>query len=132
MNETQITAVPIKNSRKFIGDSVDFDSWKSLQPYYDDLKNRSLSSLDELMRWISDFSEIDAAVSEHLGWLYIRMTCDTQDKKLSDAYNHFVTKIQPQIAPYDDELNKKFLACEFKDELNEAYKLYLRSAENQV
>jgi oligoendopeptidase F len=132
MNETKATAVPKKNSRKFIGDSVDFNSWKSLQPYYDDLKNRSLSSLEELKKWISDFSEVDAAVSEHLGWLYIRMTCDTMDKKLSDAYNYFVTEIQPNIAPYDDEMNKKFLECGIKNQLNEAYKLYLRSVENQV
>jgi len=132
MNETQETAVPEKSSRKFIGESVDFDSWKSVQPYYDDLKNRSLTSFNDLKKWIADFSELDAAVSEHLGWLYIRMTCDTTDKKLSDAYNHFVTEIQPNIAPYDDELNKKFLACEFKKELEDSYKLYLRSVENQV
>src|SRR5436190_24158806 len=117
MNETQ-TAVPEKNSRKFIGNMVDFDSWKSLKPYYDDLKSRSLASLNELKKWIADFSEVDAAVSEHLGWLYIRMTCNTMDKKLSDAYNYFVTEIQPEIAPYDDELNKKFLACEFTKELD--------------
>ena len=97
MNETQTTAVPNKSSRKFIGDIVDFDSWKSLQPYYDDLKNRSLASLSDLKKWIADFSELDAAVSEHLGWLYIRMTCNTQDKKLSVAYSHFVTEIQPEI-----------------------------------
>jgi oligoendopeptidase F len=132
MNEIQTPAVQKKNSRNFIAADVNFDSWKSLQPYYENLKARSLDSLDELKKWIADFSEMDAAVSEHLGWLYIRMTCDTQDKKLSDAYNYFVTEIQPNIAPYDDELNKKFLACEFKNELSDAYKLYLRSVENQV
>jgi oligoendopeptidase F len=132
MSEVQVTAVPKKSSRKFIADNVDFDSWKSLQPYYDDLKSRPLNSLADLKHWIADFSELDAAVSEHLGWLYIHMTCNTMDEKLSDAYNYFVTEIQPKIAPYDDELNKKFLACEFKSELNSAYKLHLRSIENQV
>jgi oligoendopeptidase F len=132
MNEAQPTAVPQKNSRKYIGAKVDFDSWNSLQPFYDDLKNRPISSLDELKKWIIDFSELDAAISEHLGWLYIRMTCDTMDKKLSNAYNYFVTEIQPKVAPYDDELNKKFLASEFKSQLSDAYKLHLRSIENQV
>jgi oligoendopeptidase F len=132
MNDVQATAVPQKNSRKFIGDTTDFDSWKSLQPYYDDLKSRQFNSLADLKRWIADFSELDAAVSEHLGWLYIRMTCDTADEKLSSAYNFFVTEIQPKIAPYDDDLNKKFLGCEYKSELSDPYKLHLRSLENQV
>jgi oligoendopeptidase F len=132
MNETQSPAVQHKSRRHFITEGIDFDSWKSLHPYYENLKNHSLNSLDELKKWIADFSELDAAISEHLGWLYIRMTCDTQDKKLSDAYNHFVSEIQPLIAPYDDELNKKFLACEFCNELSDAYKLYLRAVENEV
>src|SRR6266498_1512337 len=118
MSEVQVTAVPKKSSRKYIADNVDFDSWKSLQPYYDDLKSRPLSSLTDLTKWIADFSELDAAVSEHLGWLYIRMTCDTTDERITDAYNYFVTEIQPEIAPYDDELNKKFLGCEFKTQLS--------------
>src|SRR4051812_2648774 len=112
MNETQASAVQSKSRRHFIVDNLDFDSWQSLHPYYEDLKTRPLNTSDELKKWIADLSELDAAVSEYLGWLYIRMTCDTLDKKLSDAYNYFVSEIQPLIAPYDDELNKKFLACE--------------------
>lgn len=127
-----LTAVPEKSSRHFLTAAVDFNSWHTLKPYYENLQQRTIHDAAGLSAWLSDLSELDAAVSEHLGWLYIRMTCNTQDKSASDAYTHFVSEIQPGIAEFDDQFNRKLLDSEFKDQLNEDYKIHLASIRNQV
>src|SRR5690242_12831526 len=126
------TAVPEKSSRHFLSSGTDFNSWESLKPFYEDLKARTFSSLADLKKWLTDLSELDAAVSEHLGWLYIKMTCNTQDKAATDGYTHFVSAIQPVIAEYDDVFNHKLLNSSFKDQLPDSYKIHLASIRNQV
>ncbi len=131
-NQTISTAVPAKNSRHFLSTQTDFNSWQSLNPFYGNLKSRTLNSIDELKSWLSDLSELDSAISEHVGWLYIRMTCNTQDKKSSEAYSHFVSEIQPIISEYDDVFNRMLLKSKAKSELKNDYKGHLASIENQV
>ena len=82
MGDTQIisTAVPERSSRHFLSAGTDFNSWDSLKPFYDNLQSRTFQSLGDLQMWLQNLSELDAAISEHLGWLYIKMTCNTQDK----------------------------------------------------
>ena len=57
------------------------------------------------------------------------MTIDTRDEELSKAYTFFVTEIQPKLAPYEDELNKKLVDSPYFIELqnDEAYQIYFRS-----
>src|SRR6185436_6885922 len=117
----------VKESQNFIPGDLDFDKWAALQPFYEDLKARTFSSVSDLKSWLLDLSELDSAVSEHLGWLYIKMTCNTQDKGASEAYSHFVTDLQPHISEYDDEFNKKLVASEFKKQLGVDYKIHLAS-----
>lgn len=120
------------SNKTFVPDNLNYDSWESLHPFYDNLKERSFSSVGDLKQWLLDLSDLDAAVSEHLGWLYIKMTCDTQDKLASQAYANFVTDIQPHISEYDDAFNKKLVATDFKKQLGEDYKIHLASVENQI
>jgi oligoendopeptidase F len=134
MSETQTTstAVPVKSSRHFLSAETDFNSWESVKPFYDNLQSRTFKNIDDLQLWLKDLSELDAAISEHVGWLYIRMTCNTQDKAAADAYTNFVSTIQPQIAEYDDIFNRKLLDSEFTKGLSIDYKIHLDSIRNQV
>ena len=88
-----------EKKRSFLPSSIDFGKWEDLEPLYKDLSERNINDASGLKKWLTDMSELDSAVSEHLGWLYIRMTCDTQDKKLSDAYTYFIEEINPKIEP---------------------------------
>ncbi len=126
------TAVPEKSSRHFLSKETNFSSLESLLPYYENLKSREINSVDAQKKWLGDLSELDSALSEHVGWLYIRMTCNTQDKLASDAYTNFVSAIQPVIAEYDDALNRKLLESNFKEGLSPAYRIHLASIQNQV
>ncbi len=124
--------IPQKKARQFLPESIDMDSWGDLEPFYQNLKSRKINSGNELKQWLSDSSELGVAIQEHAGWLYIRMTCDTRDKKATDAYVFFVNEIQPKIAPYDDALNKMLMDSKFKNELDQRYAIYLKQVENEI
>ncbi len=102
--------IPTRPARKFLSESFTVTTWDELKPYFDTLLNKNISTLAELRNWFADRSELESAISEDLGWRYIRMTCYTENKENSDRYQDFIQNIQPQIAPVSDQLNKKAAA----------------------
>lgn len=107
--------------------------WEDLQPVFDDLKNRPLSSLDDLKLWIKDKSKLDARLSEEFAWRYIRVTCDSQDGDAAQAFSQFVQGISPRVAALENELNIRLVNCPFFDELDdETYGTYRRKIKNAV
>jgi oligoendopeptidase F len=129
---TNEVSLPKKNIRHFLPESIVIDSWNAIEPYFENLKSKAIHSVSDLQQWLKDYSELDEVIQEHAGWLYINMTCDTQDKVATEAYLFFVNEIQPKIAPFQDDLNKKLVECKFKDELDSSYRIYLRQVENQI
>jgi oligoendopeptidase F len=118
-----------KIKRSFVKEDLVIDSWEKIKIYFENLLSREIKSEDDLVKWLSDRSELDAVLEEDSAWRYIRMTIDTRDSLLSESYTFFVTKIEPEIAPYEDKLNKKLLDCSFFHTLNEHpdYQIYFRS-----
>src|SRR5687768_1784533 len=94
-------------SNAFISPDYKITDWASLEPYFKQLLERTPNSAEEFKQWLKDRSDLESIVSEDLAWRYIRMTCDTMDKTKEEAYLYFVSEIQPQIAPIENELNKK-------------------------
>jgi oligoendopeptidase F len=132
---TDLSAAPEtveKIIRKFIPASLVISDWNSIEPFYVSLTDRPLTSLSDLHQWLKDLSELEAIVEEHAGWLYIRMTCNTKDKSLSDAFEFYIEEVNPKIAPFADKLNKKLLACPFVKQLDERYSIYVKQIENEV
>jgi oligoendopeptidase F len=123
-----------KPPRKFLSNHIEVDSWEVIKPYFDDLLNRSIENKIEFEKWLSDRSELDAVLEEDLAWRYIRMTIDTKNEAFSEAYSLFVTKIQPELAPLDDQLNRKLMQSQFINDFksNDAYRIYFRSVETQL
>ena len=70
---TQQVSLPQKNIRHFLPESVHIDSWQVLESFFENLKSRTISSGNDLQQWLSDYSELNEAVQEHAGWLYIRI-----------------------------------------------------------
>jgi len=122
-----------KNKRQFLHENLSIQAWEDLKPYFDDLLAREFHSLAEFERWLIDRSELDAVLEEDLAWRYIRMSIETSNEERSSAYTFFVTKIQPELAPLEDALNRKFMDCPFRNEYtDEAHRIYFRSIETQV
>ncbi len=122
-----------KATRQFLPADFSVVDWPSLEPYFKHLLERPITSVVELTQWLKDQSELEAAVSEDACWRQIKMTCDTQNKELEQAFNFFCLEIQPNIQPYADALNKKLLQCPFLSELDEAkYFTYLRNVRKSI
>lgn len=106
-----------KPVRSFVAADLEIDSWESIETYYQDLLDRSIETLPDFKQWLSDQSELEAVLEENAAWRYIKMTIDTTDKELSEAYTFFVTEIQPKLAPFEDKLNQKLADSPFAKEL---------------
>jgi oligoendopeptidase F len=123
--------IPTKE-RKYIPAQLDI-KWETLEPIYQELSNRPITSVEELEQWLYDRSELEAAIEEDFAWRYIRMTCDTTNEELLEKFQYFATEIEPKIAPYNNGLNKKLVESEVVDELDEhKYFIYLRSIKKSL
>lgn len=121
------------NNRNFIPTSFTLSNWESVAPFYEDLKNRDINTVAELEKWLNDRSELDAFVSENVGWRYIKMNIDTTNEELSKDFHYFINEIEPKIAPINNELNKKFVTSPLLSQLDEnTYKIYLRASKKEM
>lgn len=122
-----------KTPRTFLPQNLNITDWQVLEPYFSELLNREITDKSSLEQWLKDQSELEAAVSEDACWRQIKMTCDTENKKLEEAFNFFCMQIQPQIQPMADALNKKLMATPLLSELEpEKYHTYLRSIRKSI
>jgi oligoendopeptidase F len=72
-------------------------------------------------------------VSEDACWRQIKMTCDTENKSLEEAFNFFCMQIQPQIQPMADALNRKLMASPILNSLEkDTYHTFLRSINKNI
>ncbi|WP_139920763.1 M3 family oligoendopeptidase [Hymenobacter sp. DG01] len=114
--------------RQYLPESFTVTEWAAIEPYFIELRDRAIHSAAELEQWLLNRSELESVLSEDLAWRYIRMTCDTQDQAQAEAFQYFVSEIEPNVAPYDHALNEKMMASEFLDELDPArYRIFVRS-----
>ncbi|HVZ55219.1 MAG TPA: M3 family oligoendopeptidase [Chitinophagaceae bacterium] len=122
-----------KLPRHFVASDFEVRDWASLEPYFQDLLQRPLPDRQALEQWLRDLSELEAVLSEDACWRQIRMTCDTENKALEEAFNYFMLEIQPRIQPVSDQLNRKLLDCPFTRELDQAtYFTYLRNVRKNI
>ncbi|MBZ5859030.1 M3 family oligoendopeptidase [Flavihumibacter profundi] len=122
-----------KAPRQFLPEGFSITTWENLEPYFKELLERPIMSGAELEKWMKDSSELEAVISEDACWRQIRMTCDTENKSLEEAFTFFVMEIQPQIQPYADQLNRKLIDCVYTKELDEKkYFTYLRSVRKSI
>lgn len=122
-----------KLERNFLPKDFTITDWFSLEPYLTELLTREIHSKKELELWLKNISELEAAVSEDACWRQIRMTCDTENKELEEAYTFFMMEIQPKIQPYADKLNRKLVSSPFIKELDhEKYFTFLRTVKKNI
>ena len=122
-----------KIPRSFLPADYKVSDWNSLEPYFKELAERTINSKADLSQWLRDLSELEAVVSEDACWRQIKMTCDTTDKTLEEAFTYFCMEIQPQLQAYADQLNKKLINCPFTNELDQSlYHTYLRSVRKSI
>jgi len=124
----------IKLVRTYLPKDWKVSTWSELKPFYEELLSRPLDTIDQLEKWLKDRSELESVLEEDMGWRYVRMTCDTQNKELADHFNVFVAEIQPEIAPYSNDLNIKLINHPLKDALKKdpGFLNIIRSIESEI
>jgi oligoendopeptidase F len=114
--------------RQYLPESFTVTDWAAIEPYFIELCDRAIESGQELERWLLNRSELESVLSEDLAWRYIRMTCDTQEQARAEAFQYFVSEIEPHVAPYDHALNEKLIASPYLPDLDPAqYRVFIRS-----
>jgi oligoendopeptidase F len=122
-----------KLPRHYLPEDYVVTTWESLEPYFRDLLERPLNTKPDLEHWLRDMSELDAVVSEDSSWRQIRMTCDTENKTLEEAFVYFCMEIQPHLQSFADRLNRKFIESPFTDGLDQdLYFTYLRNVRKSI
>jgi len=119
--------------RNFLPKDFFITTWELLEPYFLQLLNQPINNEQYLEQWLKDSSELEAIVSEDACWRQVRMTCDTENKQLEEAFNYFYMEIAPKMQPYADKLNRKLVESPFTKELDaEKYFTYLRSIKKSI
>jgi len=122
-----------KIQRHFIPEAFKLTTWEAVEPYFKELLDRKINNREDLEQWLHDTSELEAVVSEDACWRQIRMTCDTTDKALEDAFTFFCMEIQPKLQPYADALNKKLINSPYTQQLDQQkYFTYLRNVRKNI
>lgn len=122
-----------KPKRHFVPEEFVVTDWNGLEPFFQDLEQRPLPSRKDLEKWLEDMSELEAIVSEDACWRQIRMTCDTENKALEDAFTYYCMEIQPKIQPYADRLNHKLIDNPHTKDLDQKdFFSYLRSVKQRI
>src|SRR6476660_6235186 len=122
-----------KHPRTYLPENFSITTWEALEPYFSELTHRPIQSRQELEKWLKDISEVEAVISEDACWRQIRMTCDTENKKLEDAFTYFCMEIQPKIQPYADQLNRKLVGSPYVGELDQSqFFTYLRNVRKSI
>ena len=124
----------MSKNRQYLPLDFRISDWASLEPYYKALLDFNIQTTADFEQFLKQLSELESMVSEDLAWRYIKMTCDTSNPELEQAYVDFVNLIQPNIAPYEDLLNKKINQCPFLKDLNQSadYRIYFRAIQNAI
>ncbi len=119
--------------RNFVSNDLEINSWKDINSYYEDLENRNINSIEGLLNWMHDRSEIESILEEDLAWRYIKMNCDTENDSFADRFNSFISTIEPNVNKYSNILDKKFIESEYIKQLDEKkYSIVIRAIKKNI
>jgi oligoendopeptidase F len=107
--------------RSFVPSALDLGDWPQIAPLFDQLERRAAeaTSVDDLEKWLLDWSELSAALDEEASRRNIAMTCHTDNAEAEKAYLHFVENVEPQFKPRQFALEQLYVAHPCRAELLE-------------
>ena len=117
----------------FIPDGFILNIWEDIKFKFEELENRRINNSDLQLKLIKDRSSLDSFISEDLAWRYINFTRYTSNSSFKTKYEYFINEIQPQIAIFDNILNKKLLGAVNNDQFtDEAFQIYFHCIEQDI
>ncbi|RMG80688.1 MAG: M3 family oligoendopeptidase [Bacteroidetes bacterium] len=129
MSESNVLTKP---PRQFLPSNLHIDSWETIQPYFEDLLHRNITSAEDLKKWLKDKSELESVLEEDLAWRYIKMNINTGDEELRKSFEFFITEISPKTESYNYKFDKKFTESPFTKQLGPEFKIAVKLAEKRI
>ena len=109
---------PVPLPRKLPPDWV-ASTWEVLEPWYLELGERPLETVQDLENWLLDRSEVDAAVSAVSARLNVAHVRHTDDEDAERAHLEYQTEVIPPVRKAGDRLDRKYLECPSREFLDE-------------
>ncbi|HEY3901598.1 MAG TPA: M3 family oligoendopeptidase [Chthoniobacter sp.] len=135
MNLLPFEALPVYQPRRFVPEVIDLGEWAQVAPLFEKLETRgnACPTVEELERWLLDWSELTAALDEEKNRRYVAMTCHTDNADAEKAYLHFVEQIEPHTKPCEFRLEKVLTSHPLCGQLPmPRYEVLLRDVRNRV
>jgi oligoendopeptidase F len=117
--------------RGFVPADFNPANWSRIEPLFDALETRELSSVADLERWRVDEDELAACLGEYAARCYIDMTCHTDDPEIERRYLHYVGEIDPHCEPRWHRLKVKYLESPYRGESDDTM-VFERHVQAQV
>lgn len=119
--------------RRFLAADFTLSSWELVLPYFDRLSQTEINSLEDLIDFCQNRSELESYLSENFAWRYIKMSCDNQNEAHQLSYQQFVNEIMPNASVFEDAWNNKVMQSPFAAELPpDGYSIMLRGLKKSI
>ena len=105
--------------RRFVPADLEPSNFPRTQALYHDLLERPIQTLDQLNRWLTDFSELTSVVDEYGSRRYIDKSCHTDDEAIKKRFMQFVEEVEPGIKPLAFALQRKYLDSPARRQLDQ-------------
>ncbi len=132
--ELDLRGLPVEYPRRFVPQGLDLGDWSQVEPLFEELERRELTSREALERWLQDWSELEAALDEEGTIRYILMTCQTDDPERERKYLEFIEEIEPKLKPHIQRLRERYVESPARGELSRSplYRVLDRTIANRV
>src|SRR3954447_11125125 len=107
MSATTAAYVPDTFPRQWLPSGTELKTWEQIEPWYQRLLEREITSAAELETWLRDMGELNGAVSQEGVKRYVAMTCQTDDPEREAAHLEFIRDIEPKLKPLQNALRTK-------------------------
>lgn len=117
----------LREKRQFLPKDFTFKTWEQVEPWLQKLENLEPDSSEAFLNWLKSWNEINVLLEEDLAWKYIRMTCDTANESIREAYEQFIREVLPKYTVVNERLQRKYKASPYRHNLTDpAYRIYDR------
>ena len=110
-----------------------FSSTAELEPYYQELLQRPIQSVDELWQWLCNGGHLHSEVSEYFARCFLAVSRYTEDQAAQETYQHAVSELLPFITEQNNLLDRRLAECPYTEQItDQSVLLHLRNLRNQL
>ena len=99
---------------------------------FEKLEQREISNAEDLRKWILDWSKLSSILAEESARRYVAMTCDTTNKPAAEAYEFFVSNIDPVISEKNEKLQKKLIEHKNLNDLENEFENWFKAVRTDL